>query len=281
MNQNNQISIIKTSGDRVLFDRDKLIVALKNSGADDDQIRRIVSKVEKRIYDGIPSRQIYQMAYSMLKKESHRFAGRYKLKKAIFELGPSGFPFENFVGKLFESFGYEVKTGQHIQGKCVQHEVDVVAIKPGEQIIVECKFHSDYNGKTNVQVPLYIDSRFRDIEAEWARGNKYEKLNVRGFVVTNSRFTLDAIQYAECAGLGLISWDYPEQSSLKYYIDQSGLHPLTSLHLLKKHEQKLLLEKGIVLSRDLLDRSDLMKEIGIDENRISKIQKEAKYLISK
>lgn len=281
MNQNNQISIIKTSGERVLFERGKLAAALRNSGANEDQINRIVSNVEKRLYDGIPSRKIYQMAYSMLKKESHRFAGRYKLKKAIFELGPSGFPFEYFVGKLFESLGYEVKTDQHIQGKCVQHEVDVVAIKPGEQIIIECKFHSDYKGKTNVQVPLYIDSRFRDIEAAWTRENKYEKLNVRGFVVTNSRFTLDAIQYAECAGLGLISWDYPERNSLKYYIDESGLHPLTSLHSLKKHEQKLLLEKGIVLSRELLDRTDLLKEIGIDENRINKIQKEARQLIGK
>jgi len=281
MNQRSQISIIKTSGERVKYDRDKLIAALRNSGAEEEQINRVVATVEKRVYDGISSRKIYEMAYSMLKKESHRFAGRYKLKKAIFELGPSGFPFETFVGRLFESFGYEVKTGQHIQGKCVQHEVDVVAINPGEQIIIECKFHSDYNGKTNVQVPLYIDSRFRDIEAEWVREKKYEKLNVKGFVVTNSRFTLDAIQYAECAGLGLISWDYPKQSSLKHYIDESGLHPLTSLHSLKKHEQKSLLEKGIVLSRELLDRSDLMKEIGIDENRIGRIRNEAQHLIIK
>lgn len=280
MSQENQISIIKNDGERVLFDREKLVTALKNSGADDNQVGRVVSKVESKLYDGISSRKIYQMAHALLRKESHRSAGRYRLKKAIFELGPSGFPFETFVGKLFESFGYEVKTGQHIKGNCVQHEVDVVAIKPGEQIIVECKFHSDYRGKTNVQVPLYIDSRFRDIEAEWTREKRYENLNVRGFVVTNSRFTLDAIQYAECAGLGLISWDYPEESSLKHYIDESGLHPLTSLHSLKKHEQKSLLEKGIVLSRDLLVRTDLLKEIGIAENRISKIQHEAKNLVS-
>jgi hypothetical protein len=281
MNRENEISIIKNNGERVLFDREKLVSALRNADADPDQIKRIVANVEQKIYNGIPSKKIYQMAYGLLKKESHRSAGRYRLKRAIFELGPTGFPFENFVGKLFESFGYEVKTGQHIQGKCVQHEVDVVAIKPDEQIIIECKFHSDFKGKTNVQVPLYIDSRFRDIEAKWIQEKRYENLNVRGFVATNSRFTQDAVQYAECAGLGLISWDYPAQSSLKYYIDKSGLHPLTSLHALKKHEQKSLLEKGIVLSRELLVRKDLLKEIGIADNRILKIQAEAKSLISK
>jgi len=281
MNRENQISIIKNNGERVLFDREKLVSALKNADADKGQIKRIVAAVEQQIYNGIPSGKIYKMAYGLLKKESHRSAGRYRLKRAIFELGPTGFPFENFVGKLFESFGYEVKTGQHIQGKCVQHEVDVVAIKPDEQIIIECKFHSDFRGKTNVQVPLYIDSRFRDIEAKWVQEKRYEKLNVRGFVATNSRFTQDAIQYAECAGLGLISWDYPVQSSLKYYIDKSGLHPLTSLHTLKKHEQKSLLEKGIVLSSELLVRKDLLKEIGIADSRVLKIQTEAKSLISK
>lgn len=216
MDDTNQILILKSDGSRVPFSRGKLINALQNSGADHNQANQIVNQVEQRIYDGISSKKIYQFAYSLLKKKSHHTAGRYRLKKAILELGPSGYPFETFVGRLFESFGYHVKVGKQIKGKCVQHEVDVVATKPGEQVIVECKFHCDYRGKTNVQVPLYINSRFEDIKAKWAEDGQYKDLNVRGYVVTNSRFTQDAIQYAECAGLGLISWDYPKEGSLKY-----------------------------------------------------------------
>ncbi len=279
MNDTNHILIVKSDGSRVPFSRGKLIKALQNSGADHDQASQVVSQVEQRIYDGIPSKKIYQFAYSLLKKKSYHVAGRYRLKKAILELGPSGYPFEIFVGRLFESFGYHVKVGKQIKGKCVKHEVDVVATKPGEQVIVECKFHGDYRSKTNVKVPLYINSRFEDIKAKWAEDNQYKDLNVKGFVVTNSRFTLDAIQYAECAGLGLISWDYPKEGSLKYYIDRSGLYPVTSLHSLTRAQKKLILEEGIVLCCELIRHADIMRKHSFSEQVIAKVLKEAEILV--
>ena len=273
------ISIIKADGTRVLYDPEKLMTALRNSGAEINQSREIVRRVEQKLYDGIPSRKIYQLAYSLLRqKKAHRVAGRYRLKKAIFELGPSGYPFEHFVGKLFESFGYQVKTGQHIRGKCVEHEVDVVAIKPEEQVIVECKFHSDYRARTNVQVPLYIDSRFKDIKEKWAEENRFNDMNVRGFVVTNARFTKDAIAYAECAGLGLISWDYPKNGSLKYFTDRAGLHPLTTLRTLNKGQKKELLGEGIVLCRELLKNEHLLKQQGLTEKQVHRVLEEVRYL---
>jgi len=278
MDDTNQILILKSDGSRVPFSRGKLINALQNSGADHNQASQIVNQVEQRIYDGISSKKIYQFAYSLLKKKSHNTAGRYRLKKAILELGPSGYPFETFVGRLFESFGYHVKVGKQIKGKCVQHEVDVVATKPGEQVIVECKFHGDYRGKTNVQVPLYINSRFEDIKAKWAEDGQYKDLNVRGYVVTNSRFTQDAIQYAECAGLGLISWDYPKEGSLKYYIDRSGLHPVTSLHSLNKSQKKYLLDEGVVLCSELLSQKELLNNIAMKDTQIKKVLNEAMIL---
>ncbi len=162
----------------------------------------------------------------------------------------------------------------------MQHEVDVVALKPGEQVIVECKFHHDYRGKTNVQVPLYINSRFRDIKEKWNEDSRYKNLNVRGYVVTNSRFTLDAIQYAECAGLGVISWDYPKNSSLKYFVDKSGFHPVTSLHSLTKSQKKLILDEGIVLCRELQNNRDLLLSLGFGPKLINKVMEEAFQLVS-
>ncbi len=281
MESTGQIFITKANGDREPYDEGKMIRALQNSGVSEKESKRIAGEVEKLLYDGITTRKIFQIAYRLLKKKkSYREAGRYRLKKAIFELGPSGFPFEKFVGRLFEYFGYEVKTGQVIRGKCVQHEVDVVAVKPGEKIIVECKFHHDYRGKTNVQVPLYINSRFRDIKEKWADDSQYKGLNIKGFVITNSRFTLDAIQYAECAGLGVISWDYPRDGSLKYFIDQSGFHPVTSLHSLNKSQKRLILEKGVVLCRDLENNRDLMLDLRFSPKLITKVLEEASQLIS-
>ena len=195
------------------------------------------------------------------------------------EMGPTGFPFEVFVGKIFETMGYEVETGVIVQGKCIQHEVDVIARKPGEMIMVECKFHLDSSTKSGVQVPLYIHSRYLDVKAAWEV--QYGKeIKYQGGVVTNTRFSDDAIQYGKCAGLVMISWDYPSDTGLKYWIDKTGLQPLTSLISLNKKEKQFLLEKGIVLCNQLEENKELLKEMGITDFQVRKILNEAAILMS-
>jgi len=276
------ILVLKSNGDKVPFEKDKILNALKYSGAGKEESYHILQQIESKLYNGIPTSKIYQLAYSLLKKKkSHRTAGRYRLKKAIFELGPSGYAFESFVSLLFESWGYQVKTDQLIKGKCILHEVDVLATKPGVITFVECKFRSDYRGKTDVKVPLYIHSRFNDIEAKWRKMPEYKNMEMKGFVVTNARFTKDAIEYAECAGLELISWDYPAESSLKYYIDKSGMHPITSLNSLTKAQKSFLLNEGIILCRELVKRTDALQKLGLNEKQINKILMETRLLISK
>jgi hypothetical protein len=126
---------------------------------------------------------------------------------------------------------------------------------------------------------LYIHSRFADIKAKWEEEKKFPNLDLHGFVVTNGRLTIDAIHYAECVGLGLISWDYPANKSLKSIIDKSGLHPLTSLHSLRKVDKRALLDKDLVLASQLVDRQDLLKELNISEKQITRILKEAELLV--
>ncbi|MCB2201133.1 ATPase [bacterium] len=279
--RSDHILVLKSNGDKVPFDKDKILSALKYSGAGKEESYQILQQIESKLYDGIPTRKIYQLAYSLLKKKkSHRTAGRYRLKKAIFDLGPSGYAFELFVSRLFESWGHQVKTDQLIKGKCILHEVDVLATKPGLITFVECKFRSDYRGKTDVKVPLYIHSRFNDIEAKWRENPEYEHTKIEGFIVTNARFTKDAINYAECAGLGLISWDYPAESSLKYYVDKSGMHPITSLHSLTKAHKTILLKEGVILCRELVKREDALQKLGLKDKQIDKIIAEARLLIS-
>lgn len=194
------------------------------------------------------------------------------------ELGPTGFPFEIFVGRIMESMGYSVEIGVIIQGKCVQHEVDVVARKPGEMLMIECKFHSNNQTNSSVQVPLYIQSRFQDVKASWEK--QYGKdIRYRGGVVTNTRFSDDAVQYGTCAGMLVISWDFPENTGLKYWIDKTGLHPVTSLISLTKAQKQWLLQKEIVLCNELATNQNLFKEMGIPEKQKKKILREAERLI--
>ncbi len=274
------ISVVKRDGERVLFNPKKLKRALQSAGAEPDEQERITESVIKKLYDGIPTGKIYKMAFALLKKESHETAARYKLKNAIMELGPTGFPFEKYVGKIMESMGYSVETGVIVQGKCVQHEVDVIARKPGEMIMIECKFHNDNHKKSSVQVPLYINSRFHDVKAAWEQ--EYgEHIRYQGGVVTNTRFSDDAMQYGTCAGLLVISWDYPQETGLKFWIDKTKLYPLTAMISLTKAQKQRLLEKGVVLCRELADNRNLLQEMGITDRQINKILREAERLVRK
>lgn len=265
--------ITKRSGEKVPFDNQKLKRSLERTGAGENVIREIIDTVNKRLVDGMSTHKVYQMAYAILRKKSQMVAGKYRLKKAILELGPTGFPFERFVGELLKHQGYKVEVGKIVQGHCVQHEVDVVAEKDDRKFMIECKFHNDQSRKSDVKVSLYIHSRFLDVEKEWNKNTAKNFHFHQGWIVTNTRFTDDALQFGKCAGLHLISWDYPAGGSLRERIDHSGLHPITALQTLKKNEKQALLELGVVLSREI-KKEDLIG-IGMEGNRIGQILKEA------
>ncbi|MBT8255666.1 MAG: restriction endonuclease, partial [Bacteroidia bacterium] len=155
-----QFDVVKSSGEIVRFSVDKLQHSLRRSGADEDTVQMITDSVSNELYPGISTKEIYNRAFSLLKKRKSVFASRYKLKKAIYELGPTGFPFERFVGAVLKYSGYETSIGITVKGKCVDHEVDVLAQKDGDHLMVECKFHGDHKNKCDVKIPLYIHSRY-------------------------------------------------------------------------------------------------------------------------
>ncbi len=272
------INIIKYSGEVEEFNIEKLTNSLRRAKADESVVLKIAEEVQSRLKEGMTTKQIYQMAFKMLNGKSRVSASRYKLKKAIMELGPSGFPFEKFAGAILNNEGFRTKVGVIVQGNCVQHEVDVVAEKDNKHYMIECKFHSDQGRFCNVKIPLYIQSRFLDVERQWKKRKGHETKFHQGWVFTNTRFTSDAIKYAECAGLRLLSWDYPKENSLKQRIDRSGLHPLTSLNTITKREKIKLLKKDIVLCKEVHDNPQLLDEVGIPKTRHMSILKDSQEL---
>ena len=269
------IQIVKSSGDKVDFSISKLRNSLYKSGADQHTVNTILNVIRDELYQGISTRQIYNRAFAMLKKSKSHYASKYKLKKAIFELGPTGFPFEHFIGALMKYSGYTVEIGKIIQGKCVSHEVDVVASKNGHLSIVECKFHSEKTITCNVKIPLYIHSRYQDIVSEYKNTSKCPN---ECWVVTNTRFTTDALTYGKCAGLYMLSWDHPRDNALKDRIDRLGLYPITVSTLFTKNEKQLLLSRGIVLCRQLLNDVFYIDQLDISETRKKKIRSEISML---
>jgi len=273
------LQVIKSSGELVDYDQYKLRSALLRSGAPSKELDKIVAKIEKQLYNGISTHKIYQLAYKVLKSYAKNLAGKYKLKKAVLELGPSGYPFERFVARLLECSGYKVQVGVVVPGQCVTHEIDVIGLKPNKKIYIECKFHKD-SRKNDVKIPLYIHSRFRDVESVLRQQFPGKEFKFQGIIVTNTRFTEDAISYAKCAGIKLIGWDYPAEDSLKDWIDRSGLHPVTSLTSLTKRAKSFLLENDIVLLRELIENAQLLQKIGLSNRDINQAVKEAQDIIN-
>jgi len=217
------------------------------------------------------TKKIYQMAFNMLKSRSRISASKYKLKKSLMELGPTGFPFEKLVGKLMEFEGFNTQVGVIVQGNCVSHEIDVIAEKENNHYMIECKYHSSQGRFCNVKTPLYVQSRFMDVKQRWKSQVEHDAKLHRGGLYTNTRFTTDAIQYGTCVDLMLVSWDYPPQNSLKVRIDKAGLYPLTALATLTKTEKRQLLDKGIVLCKEVYENPILLEQLGVNESRQKKI----------
>ena len=271
---NEDFLIVKASGDKVLFSEEKLRSSLKRSGADDKLINQILTLVKEELYDGITTREVYNRAYSFLRRNKPVFASKYKLKKAIYELGPTGFPFERFLSAVLIYTGYKTQVGKTIVGKCVSHELDVIAEKNGSIIIIECKFHGEQGRNCNVKIPLYIYSRYQDVKNAWQKTTSNIKQPDECWVATNTRFTKDAILYGNCMGLYLLSWDYPKGNGLKDRIDRLGLYPITVSTLLTKREKQFLLSRDVVLCRQLLKDSFYLDHLGVSDKRKSKILNE-------
>jgi len=279
-NHAGDIIVIKNTGEKAVFEVEKLKQALLRSGASNDEVNLVVNDVTRQLYNGIHTKKIYQIAYNILRRKSKRTAGRYRLKQAVMELGPSGYPFEKFMGRLFENRGYQTQIGQIVQGKCVTHEIDVIANNGQEQVMVECKFHSSKAQKSDVKVSLYIQSRFLDVKAAWEQKEELKGINFVGMIATNTRFTEDARDFANCMGLRVISWDYPSKNNLRNWIDQSGYHPITALQSLRKKDKQLLLENNLVLCRELVSNQAKMHNLGFSQSIIKKVLNEAEKLIS-
>jgi len=277
--EDQKIHIEKYNGNVEPFQVEKLKNSLRRSKASESEIDKIVKNIMPTLYEGITSKEIYKKAFSLLKKYNRTSASKYSLKRAILDLGPTGYPFERLISALLRHKGFQTKVGVILQGECVTHEVDVLAKKDGNTYTVECKFHSDPKATSNVRVPLYINSRFLDIQEYWNKDPEKASRLKQGWLVTNTRFTLDAITYSDCVGLQLLSWDYPENNGIKHNVDAYTLYPITTLTTLTKHEKHQLIKKDIVLTRELFNNSDALKEIDVSAVRIKRVMNELLNLI--
>jgi len=271
------ILVTKENGEQEVFDPGKLINSLQRAGASPGAIDATVAEVRSGLRSGMSTSEIYRTAFSLLRRQEKPVAARYSLKRAVLELGPSGFPFEDFIGEIFKAKGFAVKTGVTMQGSCVEHEVDLVAENDSRFIIGEAKFHNDLGVKSDLKVALYVEARLEDLQKY--RAERGERKIDECWLITNTKFTRSAIQYANCRGnLRVISWTYPRYGNLHDLIEETKIHPITALTSLSRAEKTALMERGVVLCKSIEENRAALSASGIKGPKLERMLEEGKRL---
>lgn len=273
------MNVKKFSGDLVFFSEDVFKKSLVKSGATVLEIDEVVKKVVPQMYDGIPTRDLYNLAYKELQDIKSSYAARYSLKRALRELGPEGYYFEDWICKLFIELGYQSLTSKTLQGNAVTHEIDVLAEKDNEFHLCECKFRNDEDAKISVTTPMYFLSRFNDLKNNQYHYFKKSLKPKHGWLITNAYFTQDSIDFASYYKINLLSWDYPAGTSLKNLTDNMKFYPITCLTTLTIEEKKLLLSKNIILVQEICNHPDTLNCLNFKNNKKEEILKEAQELV--
>lgn len=264
--------ITKMSGEKELFKPEKLQRSLQKVGAPTNVIEQILKEVEKnpRLRT---TREIYAFAFEYLRQTKPSLGARYSLKQALLEFGPAGFPFEQYVAHLFRKQGYEVETNQVITGHCVDHEIDLICGLKHEKYMVECKFHSKQELKSDIKISLYVKARFDDIKE--AEAKKHTPVFNKAWIVTNTKFTSEAIKFALCRDIQLLAWDFPVGNALPDIVDKYGLHPVTALTSLSGSQKRMLLEQHITLCREVAQQKNMLREFGFSQKEVDDIIQES------
>lgn len=274
------VDIVKASGLPQKFDLRKLADSLMRSGAPEDVALDIAGKVRKDLPPDASTKAIFRMAKRLLRRYNRASGMRYSLKNALYALGPAGYRFEKYMARILKAHGYTTSVDQIMEGYCVKHEVDVLATRDREHFVIECKYHSDGGTATDVKTALYVHSRFVDIRKACELKPGHPQGVHYGMLVTNTRCTTDAIKYAECVGLRIMSWRYPEKESLEKIIEERRLYPATILHSARKRTLEALFSHDIILAQDVaaMDERMLARKSGLDHDTARSLKKEAEQL---
>ncbi|MBU5557582.1 MAG: ATP cone domain-containing protein [Candidatus Aenigmatarchaeota archaeon] len=287
----NKMYVIKASGETAPFDPDKIRKTCLRAGAPADLAETIVQKITERFYPGISTREILEMTLKMLEVEHPHVAARYDLKGAIMRLGPAGFAFEALVAEVLKEHGYATRVHSMVQGACVMHEIDVIATKPfkkGPELesqlkyyMIECKYHHATGIYTGLKETLYTYARFLDLQDGWRTG-KCQQFD-QAWLATNTKFSTDAIQYANCKNIKMLGWNYPAGNSLQDMLEAKGLYPITSLRTLDPPTLAKFSAAGMMLTKDLIRRTpeEIADKTQLPLRRVKELVNEAERILTK
>lgn len=265
------VYVIKADHKREPFSEEKVLQSIKRARVPESIQAEALAHIKSKVYDGISTQEIYRHVLEFLHESPHPYSrARYSLKESIMMLGPTGYPFEDFIASILTALGFESRVRQMIRGRCVTHEVDILAEKDGKTSMIEAKFHNSPGSRSDVQVALYTKSRFEDIK---------DKNNINdAWIVTNTKTTVDANIYSQCSGMKIISWSYPEGNSLRDIIEEHRLYPLTMLTSLVHSHKMMMLTNHIILCKELATNPSLLDILPLSREEKEKVMAEVHFI---
>ncbi len=275
--------VINSNGEKEPFSFQKVYDSARRSGAPKELAQDIARIIKKEAYAGIKTSKIFKRIKELLQRKSPKVALRFDLKEGMRRLGPTGFPFEKYIGEILKSLGYKVKINRYLPGRCIRsYEIDFIAEKENLIYIGECKYRNLFGDRVHSSDALTNYARFLDIlNGSHFRAKKYKNSAIKTMMVTNTKFTNRALDYLYCMKVNFLGWKCPPKEGLEYLIEKEKLYPITILPSLKGRLKEIFVSEKIMLAKDALkiNPQRFAKKFRISAQRFYPLIKEAKILL--
>jgi hypothetical protein len=274
------VFVTKADGSRQLFDREKVVRTCLRMGANRKIAEEVAGRVERSLYDGVPTSKVLQMTVRLLRGYKPAIRHFLDLRRGL-SLMDSKPEFEVFVQVLLAHSGFEVSPNMILAGKCVEHEVDAIAKRGGVTYFVEAKHHVNYHTLTGLDESRIARAILEDVSEGFQCGSCELKID-RAMIVTNTRYSEHARRYGKCRNIIQIGWNSPVGLSLQSMIEENNLYPISCIRGLKRATRIKLINKRIVLIKQLLEEkpSTLARETGIPKETLKQLMEKAETTIT-
>lgn len=247
------VHVRKADGTLQPFDRNKVLRTCQRLKLSQLESEEVLAEVEQKLFEGISTKKILDMVFEHGQKHKSHLGYMVDLREAL-GLMRSKPDFEKFVALILEHDGYKTFTNKILQGKCIDHEIDVIAIKGNEIIYIEVKHHDQFHTFTGLGTFLEINSTFEDLmQGYLAHTQQYNV--TKPLLVVNTRISEHARKYSACRNIGYLGWKSPEHVGIEKHIEDKILYPITVIKGLDKSTQAILGDRGILTLKQLIDES--------------------------
>lgn len=189
--------VIKYSGLKQVYDRNKVLQSLIKSGVGQAQALSVIEEVDKQLPAVVTTRDLYKAVYRTVHKHGAVDSAKiYRIREAFSKI--DSIEFEKIIANLFSARNINSTWNQMVLGKCIEHQIDVIA----DNRLIEVKRHSNPHRETGLGDVVELWGRLLDINEN--PDNKF----LNAVLVTNGKFSEHAKKFSMCRKIGLLGWRY-------------------------------------------------------------------------